>query len=421
MIIADDMTGMTDAAVSFAGRGILTELFRGDVGIDKLRNCKAAVAAVTTESRNLTKEEAGRRVRAVVQKARAAGVKRILKKTDSMLRGHIGAELEAAMKGAGTGEICFFPAYPQMGRFTIGGIQYLNGEPVCGSRTGGENFECPVSASVPEVLSAETDVCTEVVKEGAGWKRTVKKDRIYIFDAGSKEALRRQTEAVIEQGMPYLIAGCAGIAEELAEFMSGGAEKKRVRSPDKRMFAICGSLNETTRKQAAYAAKNGYAYIPVLVEALTEGTLEAEKYQKLVAGKIRAACLSKANIAAVPVFAGGEEKEEEGEETEREEKTEGKNRFYISESFASGREMAKVLIGSWMDCWDLLEGYTLFCTGGDTFGSLMEMRGGKRITVCGEICPGVVLNKVLFGQKEKYVISKSGGFGDEDILLKCLE
>lgn len=54
----------------------------------------------------------------------------IYKKTDSALRGNIGAELGALVAASGQKILPFVPAFPQMNRITKGGIHYIDGVPV---------------------------------------------------------------------------------------------------------------------------------------------------------------------------------------------------------------------------------------------------------------------------------------------------
>ena len=61
---------------------------------------------------------------------------RIYKKTDSLLRGNIGAELRALCDAAGSGPLVFAPAYPTGGRTTIDGIHRLEGIPVADASAG---------------------------------------------------------------------------------------------------------------------------------------------------------------------------------------------------------------------------------------------------------------------------------------------
>ena len=98
LVIADDFTGALDTGVQFAKEGIpakvtddrnsdLAELFS-----------QAQVVVVDTESRHLSPEAARREVAQVIQRVSAAKVDIIYKKTDSALRGNVGAELSALLE-----------------------------------------------------------------------------------------------------------------------------------------------------------------------------------------------------------------------------------------------------------------------------------------------------------------------------------
>ena len=58
------------------------------------------------------------------------GIPHIYKKTDSALRGNIGAELEAMMQASGEEQLPFVPAFPQIGRTTVNGTHFIEGVPV---------------------------------------------------------------------------------------------------------------------------------------------------------------------------------------------------------------------------------------------------------------------------------------------------
>lgn len=49
----------------------------------------------------------------------------IYKKTDSALRGNIGAELSAALAADGGDRLHFVPAFPNLDRVTRGGVHYI--------------------------------------------------------------------------------------------------------------------------------------------------------------------------------------------------------------------------------------------------------------------------------------------------------
>ncbi len=95
LVIADDLTGASDAGVQFAKKGIPVLVLTGipnslaDLSVDK------SVVVINTESRHVDAGEAGKRVTRAVELGLAAGIPYFYKKTDSTLRGNIGSELEA--------------------------------------------------------------------------------------------------------------------------------------------------------------------------------------------------------------------------------------------------------------------------------------------------------------------------------------
>lgn len=115
LIVADDLTGACDAAVQFARdrnrdrQGAVTVMLAPDTPPPG-----ASVIAVSTDSRNLEEREAAAAVAAVAQHYRARSV---FKKIDSVLRGHPGAEIAAAMEAFGYDDAVATPAFPALGRF----------------------------------------------------------------------------------------------------------------------------------------------------------------------------------------------------------------------------------------------------------------------------------------------------------------
>lgn len=99
LILADDFTGALDTGVQFAACGIPTRVVVGEQ-VDFAAN-DAAVLVVDTETRHLPAAEAYAVIAKLTREAMSAGVFSIYKKTDSALRGNIGAELSALLKTSG--------------------------------------------------------------------------------------------------------------------------------------------------------------------------------------------------------------------------------------------------------------------------------------------------------------------------------
>src|SRR5678816_2652134 len=105
LAIADDLTGANDAGVQFAAAGIRSVVFANH-HLERLPR-DYPVVVINTESRHLAPAQAVERVRKIGLMGMAAGVRCLYKKTDSTLRGNIGAELEALLSATGAAGIPF--------------------------------------------------------------------------------------------------------------------------------------------------------------------------------------------------------------------------------------------------------------------------------------------------------------------------
>ena len=64
---------------------------------------------------------------------------------------------------------------------------------------------------------------------------------------------------------------------------------------------------------------------------------------------------------------------------------------------------------------------TLLITGGDTLKQCMDRLEVYQIEPLCELEPGVVLSRFTYQDVTRYVISKSGGFGSEDLLVSLTQ
>jgi uncharacterized protein YgbK (DUF1537 family) len=166
LIIADDLTGALDTGVKFAEAGLTTAVST------RCESCpadsSADVAVLCADTRHLPGEEAYREIRSVVE-ANRDRFPLLMKKTDSGLRGNIGAELQAFLDGTGERALAFLPALPEMHRVTLGGVQYIDGVPVSKSVFGRDPFEPVLDDDISVLLSRQCSVPTRVIsREEAG-------------------------------------------------------------------------------------------------------------------------------------------------------------------------------------------------------------------------------------------------------------
>ncbi len=157
LIVADDFTGALDTGIKFAGRGVPTRVItdpEADFGRDW---GDAKVLVLDAETRHLPPLQAYDIVYRAVTRAVACGIPNLYKKTDSALRGNVGAELTAFMRAAGCRALPFLPAFPQIGRVTRGGVHYIDGKPVAESVFGADPFEPVTESDVRRLIALESE------------------------------------------------------------------------------------------------------------------------------------------------------------------------------------------------------------------------------------------------------------------------
>jgi uncharacterized protein YgbK (DUF1537 family) len=115
-ILADDLTGALDASAPFAAPGAPVRLpWTAPLGDGAI--------AISSESRDLPEGEAVARTLAAAARLPGGGL--WLKKVDSVLRGHPVAEAAAVFDAGGFRACVVAPAFPEMGRVTRGGRQWM--------------------------------------------------------------------------------------------------------------------------------------------------------------------------------------------------------------------------------------------------------------------------------------------------------
>ena len=246
LIIADDFTGALDTGVQFAAHGIKTRVV---VGADAaLTHQDADVLVVDTETRHLPAAQAYAAVAGLVQRAKEAGVTYLYKKTDSALRGNVGAELAALLENSGSRRLAFLPAFPQMDRVTKNGVQYIGGVPVTESPFGVDPFEPVRHAAVTDLLAEQTDLSAVSFPALPADGRIPTEEGILVFDAATVEELRSTGCALVNNGL-HVLAGCAGFGAVLPELLGLSGTDVACPELDPRLLVICGSVNAITLAQ----------------------------------------------------------------------------------------------------------------------------------------------------------------------------
>lgn len=405
LIIADDFTGALDTGVKFSAAGASTKIitdvhtnFTGD-GPEVLVLC--------VPTRHLSPREAYEAVRPVVERAAAAGIACIFKKTDSALRGNVGAELEATLDGSGQQELCFIPALPKMKRVTLDGIHYIDGVPVSQSVFGQDPFEPVTESYVPSLMALQSDVPVQVIPRDSQELRLSDEKCIYLFDCGSQEDLERQLTMLRDRGLLKVLAGCSGLAESLPAYLglSGGYAKAYEKTTD-RLLVICGSVNPISSGQLDLAEQNGIPRIHLSMERLLGEDPQCAAAFQETADQLWAAYQNSSALVVDTLSGSGDASVmEETAEWNLEE-----IRQRVSQRIAA---LLRELLDRGADARILI-------IGGDTLLAFLEATHCTELIPLGEPTPGVVLSLINYCGKQYEILSKSGGFGEEDLILTLL-
>ena len=170
------------------------------------------------------------RVRKVVESGRQVGVDYFYKKTDSTLRGNLGAELDAALAGSGCRALVFIPAFPKAGRYTRGGLQYIGDELLHQSRFALDPLEPITSSTVRDILAVQTNRSIASVNRTGkrpGGSEPSADTEILIFDCENDSDLLEIGETLRARNLLGLTAGSAGFAGVMPQFLGDSPKLPR--------------------------------------------------------------------------------------------------------------------------------------------------------------------------------------------------
>jgi D-threonate/D-erythronate kinase len=407
LVIADDLTGACDTGAQFDGQGV-PALVTMEVDYEFNRfDDKYQVIVASTESRHLSAAEAAARVETVVRRARAAGVERFYKKTDSTLRGNVGAELQALLRASGSRVLAFAPAFPRLGRFTRGGCQYVGDRLLHESVFAGDPLDPVTDSYIPAIIRRQSDIPTRIIRRDADEVlidcRTG--EWIVVFDAESDDDLRHVGERLKRERLLGALAGSAGFAACLPHLLGLRTHASPNLDCTARMLAVNGSLNEVSLRQAAGAEACGFAVVQAPPEALiTVSGVRCEAASQIIAA------VARHDAQGRDVMLRTVTRHEDVREYER--RGESLGLHYRQSSLRIAESMADLVCEVLAQTrFGLL---TVF--GGDTLAAIVRAMGWRGLIPRQEILPGVILSEATGVGRKMSLITKAGGFGPEDVL-----
>ncbi|MDR1658577.1 MAG: four-carbon acid sugar kinase family protein [Deltaproteobacteria bacterium] len=411
LIIADDFTGALDTGVQFSKKGIASLVLT----VDQLSfeaGYTADVLVINTESRHLSPQRAYDLIYNVTSRALKHGFKYFYKKTDSALRGNIGAELAGLLEASGENSLTFVPAFPQNRRVTRSGIQYIDGVEVAQSVFSVDPFSPVKHSSVAEIIHLQAGLPTENLTRAAYAQAAVKPETktIRIMDAESVEDLAAIGAHLKEGQNLNLLSGCAGFAEILPDLLMLPKREFKLAQVPSTLLVVSGSVNPIAIEQLAFGEFLGFAtYTLTKLQKLEPLYPQSEAGQKYVAE-----LAEQLNICGRVIVRAVKDTSEIAFIDD-----------YIDSQNDSLKEISKQIASniSQITCQILKKSKvgTLVIFGGDTLHGILAQMNSAGVIPLAEISSGVVAAKVLTDQHDGLVITKSGGLSGPNILRSIEE
>lgn len=362
-ILADDLTGACDAASAFAAAGGCVRVHvRPPARLGPARGRDKAggrgLEVVNTQSRLLAPAASRRRVSGAARLLRRASV--VYKKTDSVLRGPAGAELEGIARALPGRVIHLIPAVPEMGKTTRDGCLFERGIPAHKTEYGRDPLSPLRTNDIRRIIGATGKV------------------RFTVADVETTEDLDRAVANALQEGN-VVLAGSVGLADALARRLEPGPGTARPAVRADRVLVLCGSGYPASREQMQYAA----SALGRPIVAIAESTSPASAVRDCAGADV--AFLA---ISTRAVLAGAR----------------------LSALFRKIRQVIRSFDP---------EGLAII--GGETAFRILWLLGATALDVWGKLQQGVAVGTVVNGELAgRPFATKGGSVGDGDACLRMI-
>lgn len=375
-MLADDLTGALEVGAKFAGAGVRSQVRTGPrLPTRDLQNATGAFV-VDTETRHAQPAEAARRVYELAHAAHKVGFSYIYKKTDSTLRGNIGAELAALIEAYPGSPLLYVPAYPQFGRTVRKGSLYVDGVRAAATCFASDPFNPVKESHIPTLLAGQ---CRIPVRSGP-LANTVdcKSPCIAVCDGDTDGDVEAAARALVVSPKFQLAAGPAGFAAHIAQMVRAPHGKPPSLPRVRNALVINGSLHQRSLHQVEQAKQAGFGSID---GRLIPNTLWNGGWNILDPGY------------------------DPGNPT-------------LDFSKILAKSVCGILARTPIDL--------LVAFGGDTTYAIIETIGNPPLYPLGEVLEGIPFSRIaagqlgpLFGSRDHdlYLVTKAGSFGAPDVLI----
>jgi uncharacterized protein YgbK (DUF1537 family) len=271
LVIADDFTGAAEIAGIGHRYGLNARLVRGalwDV-------CADGLTVLDTDSRLFSPDKAASCIQNVLKSLIQKHVvfDRVFKKMDSVLRGPVLAEVEAALDVLGWKSALLVPQNPLRGRTVFRGCYSIDGVPL-NLTTFARDPEYPCStACVMDLLGKSQRFTLYSVAANASLSL---REGIGVGDAMTFEDVRNWAARVKTGTLPV---GGSDFFKALLEeegLMTGQQQTNVFVNSGDVTLVVCGSASEMSREAVKRAQQEGYQVLPMPDAVFAEGQVASQ-------------------------------------------------------------------------------------------------------------------------------------------------
>lgn len=399
LVIADDFTGANDAGSGLAQAGARVQvLFDTRGALPEATD----VLVVSTESRAVSAPLAAERVTQAVRHFAAQFQPGwLFKKIDSTLRGNIGAETAAALKASAKTLALVAPAVPRLGRTTRGGHVRVHqrlltdtefaSDPKTPIASASVLKQMQIAGSVLDLATLRSDRLDAVLAAAHG---------IVVVDAETGADLARLIAAAARLSETPLLVGAAGLSDAL-----GAALRVRLPRP---VLAVVGSMSESGQQQVAtLLSQRDAARVDVDIRQLFRQPAWPDRDRWIDEA---AAALRAGRHTVITTCQHAAQRHEIAQ---------------LCQHFSMTRQQLGEAICQFLG--DLTyrlcrtaQPHALYLSGGDVAMAVARALGASGFTIQGLVADCVPHGVLLNSELHLPVMTKAGGFGDENTLAEAI-
>lgn len=445
LIVADDLTGAADCGTACLAAGLDTVIVLKDS--DPIPS--ADVVSVDAATRGLSSSQAAEQTARLTRRYLSPQTRILFKKLDSTLRGHVAQEIAAVLSVTralhGTQSIAIVaPAFPAMGRTTVGGRQFVGGVPVetteiwhreasnAPAYLPGRLGEHGLRATHIDLHTVRSEKRLSDALAGAQAQHDAA-----VCDAETDEDLRAIVRAGMTLQTSIVWAGSAGLAAQLPQAMGIGREPWKsilastvhrptlfvdrvtlavngaAQSTMAPLLFVIGSPSQVSREQISrLLADREIESVRVPLSALRQG-VDSAAWADPARRLDRAFSTGRDIILSLDM----ETRSDVDGQSDPGARPGADNRSSAHEEAALSAALAALVSPYATRCSGLV------LTGGETARSVLDGLGVTTLRLVGEVEPGIPLSVATVattaGSLCLPVVTKAGAFGSPHSLVSC--